>query len=600
MTSIDHIPNGSSAGFPVTPPAPAIMAEASHLRDLFESLPTNVLVADTHLTIVYANSSSLKTMRKLEHAFREAFNIRSLDEIVGSSIHRFHRDPRHVERILHSTTMLPHEASFSFGGATLKTRINSVTNERGDVLGYVVHWDDVTEQVKVAAETARLWSMMENLPINVMFADKDLVLRYVNPASIKTLRKLESWLPCRVDDLVGQSIDIFHKHPEHQRRMLADESRYPISARIELGPEVLQLFVSMVRDDKNQAIGAMVSWEVTTDKERIARELEESNERERKAAEELKSKVNQLLGVIRSAAEGDLTAEVTVTGEDAIGQMASGLRAFLEDMCNNISNIADNSRTLAAASTELSAVSEQLNIHADETSRQAQSASASADQVSANVQIAAAGTEELGASIMEISKSAAEAAKVAQNAVYVTQSTNKTVNKLGESSAEIGKVIKVITSIAQQTNLLALNATIEAARAGEAGKGFAVVANEVKELAKETARATEDISQKIEAIQADTRGAVNAIGEISEIIGQINDLQNTIASAVEEQTATTNEMSRNISEAARGSSDISSGIAQVATTAQNTVEAATRLSTVSAALSGLASTLDAFARRYAA
>jgi methyl-accepting chemotaxis protein len=191
-------------------------------------------------------------------------------------------------------------------------------------------------------------------------------------------------------------------------------------------------------------------------------------------------------------------------------------------------------------------------------------------QVSQNLQTVATGAEEMGASIKEIAKSATEAAKVATAAVRTAETTNATIAKLGESSAEIGLVIKVITSIAQQTNLLALNATIEAARAGEAGKGFAVVANEVKELAKETAKATEDISRKIGAIQTDTQAAVEAIGSISTVIKQINDISNTIASAVEEQNATTNEMARNVSDAAHGSGEITSNIAGVAQAAEST------------------------------
>jgi methyl-accepting chemotaxis protein len=182
----------------------------------------------------------------------------------------------------------------------------------------------------------------------------------------------------------------------------------------------------------------------------------------------------------------------------------------------------------------------------------------------------------MSASIREIARNAADAAKVAREAVDLAASTNATVTKLGDSSTEVGNVIKVITSIAQQTKLLALNATIEAARAGEAGKGFAVVANEVKELAKETAKATEDISQRIEAIQADSRGAVAAIGKISTTINQINDIQNTIASAVEEQTATTNEMSRNVAEGAKGSNEISRNIAGVATAARDTTAGAAK------------------------
>jgi methyl-accepting chemotaxis protein len=202
------------------------------------------------------------------------------------------------------------------------------------------------------------------------------------------------------------------------------------------------------------------------------------------------------------------------------------------------------------------------------------------------------------ASIREIAGTPARRPRSPRTAVAVAQATNQTVAKLGESSQEIGKVIKVITSIAEQTNLLALNATIEAARAGEAGKGFAVVANEVKELAKETAKATEEISQKIEAIQADTKGAVKAIAEISTIIAQINDISNTIASAVEEQTATTNEMGRNLTEASKGVSEIARNITGVATAAQNTSQGAADVQKAARALSEMAAQLQTLVGKF--
>ncbi|MGB8168670.1 MAG: PAS domain-containing methyl-accepting chemotaxis protein [Chthoniobacteraceae bacterium] len=254
--------------------------------------------------------------------------------------------------------------------------------------------------------------------------------------------------------------------------------------------------------------------------------------------------------------------------------------------------VAANATTLSSASEELSATSQQMVSNAEETSAQAGVVSAAAEQVSKNVQTVATGTEEMTASIREIAKNAQDAAKVAASAVTVAATTNTTIAKLGDSSAEIGKVIKVITSIAQQTNLLALNATIEAARAGEAGKGFAVVANEVKELAKETAKATEDISQKIEAIQADTKSAVAAIAEISAVIARINDYQNTIASAVEEQTATTNEISRNVAEAAKGSTEIAENSTGVATAAKSTSSGANDTLQASAELARMAAELQ--------
>ena len=259
--------------------------------------------------------------------------------------------------------------------------------------------------------------------------------------------------------------------------------------------------------------------------------------------------------------------------------------------------VAHMAESVGASSEKLTAISQQMAGNAEETATQANVVSAASEEVSMNVSVVATGSEEMLASIREISKSANESARVAKNAVNVAEITNQTIAKLGESSIEIGKVIKVITSIAQQTNLLALNATIEAARAGEAGKGFAVVANEVKELAKETAKATEEIGQKIEAIQTDTKGAVQAIAEISVIINQINDISNTIASAVEEQTATTNEIGRNITEAAKGAGEIAKNISGVASAAQSTTTGANDTQIAARALNQMAEQLQSLVTR---
>jgi methyl-accepting chemotaxis protein len=273
--------------------------------------------------------------------------------------------------------------------------------------------------------------------------------------------------------------------------------------------------------------------------------------------------------------EGDLTKRLELTSNDELGETSGSFNLFMDKLQGIMSQIAANTHQLAMASEKLSATSLEITANSGETSAQANVVSQAAQQVTQNLQTVATGAEEMGISIKDIAKNATEAAKVATSAVRTAETANITVAKLGDSSAEIGQVIKVITSIAQQTNLLALNATIEAARAGEAGKGFAVVANEVKELAKETAKATEDISRKIEAIQTDTKAAVDAIGTISSVINQINDISSTIATAVEEQNATTNEMSRNVGEAAQGSGEITKNIAGVAEASQNTARGAT-------------------------
>jgi len=299
-------------------------------------------------------------------------------------------------------------------------------------------------------------------------------------------------------------------------------------------------------------------------------ELAQGAERERAAAHELKDKVDSILTVVAAATKGDLTQEIAVRGSDSIGQMGEGLGKFFADLRRNIGSIGASAANLSSASEGLTLVSQQMSANAEETSAQTKVVSGATHQVNQNLQTVASGAEQMGASIKEIAKNATEAAKVAGTAVSAAETANVTVSKLGQSSAEIGQVIKVITSIAQQTNLLALNATIEAARAGEAGKGFAVVANEVKELAKKTAKATEDISRKIETIQVDARAAVDSIVTITEVINQINGISNTIATAVEEQNATTNEMARNVSEAAHSSGEITSNIAGVAEAAEST------------------------------
>ena len=269
--------------------------------------------------------------------------------------------------------------------------------------------------------------------------------------------------------------------------------------------------------------------------------------------------------VLTAVATGDLTQRADVTSRDEIGRMAEALAEAQESLRTTISTVTGSSTALSGSADQLSAVSARVAAGADETTSEASSAAAAAEQVSRNVQTVAAATEQMSGSIREISQSSTEAVRVAAAAASEADAAGATIAQLGTSSAEIGDVVKVITSIAEQTNLLALNATIEAARAGDAGKGFAVVADEVKQLAQETSRATEDISRRIEAIQADTEAAVTAVARITNIIEEVNIYQTTIASAVEEQTATTSEMARSVSEAASGARSIADSIEHVAT-----------------------------------
>ncbi len=518
--------------------------------------------------------------------------------------------------------------------------------------------------------SAQFASMVEQVPVNVMFADTNLVIRYMNDTSLKTLKSIQHLLPLPAEQVLGQNIDVFHKDPSRQRRFLSDLKNLPHQAMIELGPEKLDLRVVAVFDDNRQHTGFMVTWSVATERLRL--------DQENKDAKSLAAAISKSQAIIEFKPDGTVvtandnflgalgyrleeiqgrhhsmfvdTAFVNspdykrfwaslANGEYQAGEfkrfakggkeiwiqasynpvqdlsgktykvvkyatdvtdqvkMRENMKVITKQMEDVFQKVAENASALAASSSELTAGSTQMMSNAEETSSQANVVAAASEQVSKNVQTVSAAVEELGASVKEIAKNAGDAAKVATTAVTVAKNTNETVSKLGDSSAEIGKVIKVITSIAQQTNLLALNATIEAARAGEAGKGFAVVANEVKELAKETTKATEEISRMIEAIQADTAGAVKAIGEIGGIINQINDFQSTIAGAVEEQAATTGEISRNVSEAARGSQEIAQTISSVAEAAKVTSGAAAEAAKAAEGLSRMSEELNALVSR---
>jgi methyl-accepting chemotaxis protein len=276
-------------------------------------------------------------------------------------------------------------------------------------------------------------------------------------------------------------------------------------------------------------------------------------------AKGIRRRIAPVVEAAQALARGDLSRSVPTDGEDELGRMSAAVQAGIGAVRGIVAGVAESAAAVAACSEQLTSTSRETALATDTAVRHAQTVASGAAAVSDNVANVSAGTEEMDASIREISVSANEAAKVAETAVAAAEATNQTVAKLGESSAEIGNVIRVIESIASQTSLLALNATIEAARAGEYGRGFAIVATEVKDLARETATATEEVSARIGTIQADTASAVAAIAEIAEVIGRISDYQNSIAAAVEEQTATAQEISRGISIAASGSSDIAGG-----------------------------------------
>jgi methyl-accepting chemotaxis protein len=403
-----------------------------------------------------------------------------------------------------------------------------------------------------------------------------------------------------VNDVHGHILHLTSTVKKVGRGDLEDLSEYKKAGRRSENDELVPSLIAMMENLQSLVSDAEMLTKAAVEGRLSTRADVSKHQGEyRKIVEGVNHTLDAVVGPLKDVgatldqlAGGDLTAQLTGEYAGDFKKLSDAVNTLGLQVRSAIQQIGANTLALVSAAEELNKVSQQMGASAEETAAQSNVVSAASGQVTNNVATVATAADEMSASIKEIAKNTAEATQVATTAVKTAEETNVTIGKLGQSSAEIGQVIKVITSIAQQTNLLALNATIEAARAGEAGKGFAVVANEVKELAKETAKATEDISRKIEAIQNDTKGAVAAIGQIGVVIGQINDIQTTIASAVEEQSATTNEITRNLAEAAKGTTDISHNIVGVAEAARSTTAGAAETQKSAQALERMAAELQ--------
>lgn len=556
--------------------------QAELMRGAINGVSTAIMMVDRNFIVTYANETTKALLSKNETTFQSVWPTFKADRIIGSCIDMFHKSPEHQRRMLADPNNLPHRTDIFVGPLQFSLCVSGSFDASGVYIGNVLEWADVTEIRKKEAANRDYEGQLAG--VNRSLA----VVQFALDGTILTAND---------NFLAATGYSLGEIKGRHHRMFVAPEDQGPeyaaFWAKLGRGDHESGQFRRIAKDGREIWLQASYT-PVLDEKGRPFKVVKFATDvtQQKQAAVDLEHNVKITLDVVQAASAGDLTRSLDIHGDNAMGNVADCLRELFANLRSSLGKISNGAHSVGTASEELTDISRKMADNAQGTAGQATSASAASEEVSRNVEMVAASTEEMLASIREISKSANEAARVAAAAVTVAGTANQTISRLGESSLEIGKVVKVITSIAQQTNLLALNATIEAARAGEAGKGFAVVANEVKDLAKATASATEEIGKKIDAIQHDTKAAVASIVEISDVIKQINDVSATIASAVEEQTATTNEIGRNVSDAAKGTMQITKNINGVALAAKQTTNGALETEKAASSLREMATLLE--------